>query len=199
MRTHTIPKKPDILDWTQIPVISIDNRLWTPPTDISATAQLCYDEAALYVRLTAKESQIRAELTDVLDQPCLDSCLEFFFSPMPEDGRYFNIEFNPNCCMYLGLGSDRYDLTRLLPQGPNPLCPQAARTADGWEITYQIPVSFIRRFFPDFTPASGKTIRGNFYKCGEQTALPHYFSWNRITSETPDFHRSCDFGVLTFA
>lgn len=199
MRTHTIPRKPDTLDWAQIPAVSLDQQLWTPPVDISATAQICYDEEALFVRLAAREARIRAELTGLLDQPCLDSCLEFFFSPIPEDGRYFNIEFNPNCCMFLGFGSGREDLVRLLPGGENPLRPQAAPTADGWEITYQIPVSFVRRFFPDFAPAPGRSIRGNFYKCGDLTPQQHFFAWNRITSETPDFHRSCDFGVMEFA
>lgn len=198
MKTYTIPRKPAVLDWTQIPTLSLDNRLWTPTVDISATAGLCYDEEAIYVRLASKEAQIRAELTGALDQPCQDSCLEFFFSPIPEDGRYFNIEFNPNCCMYLGFGSGRDDLIRLLPQASNPFCPKAARTAGGWEITYQVPVSFLRCFFPDFTPASGKTMRANFYKCGDLTSQQHFFSWNMVTSETPDFHRPCDFGILKF-
>lgn len=198
MKTHKIPRKPDILDWALIPAVSIDEQLWTPPTDISATAQICYDQNALYLRLTAKEKHIRAEQTGLLDQPCQDSCLEFFFSPSDKDQRYFNIEFNPNCCMFLGFGNGREDLVRLLTGNENPLRPKAARTADGWEITYQIPFSFVRLFFPDFTPAPGKVIRGNFYKCGDLTPEVHYFSWNKVTSNTPDFHRPCDFGVLEF-
>lgn len=198
MRTHVISKKPEHLDWAQLPVAAIDHLLWTPEVDISATAQICYDENALYVHLSAKEEHIRAEGTGLLDQPCEDSCLEFFFSPIPGDDRYFNVEFNPNCCMYLGIGTCVENLVRLIPEESDILAPKAARTDDSWEITYRIPYSFICRFFPEFSAESGKTIRANFYKCGDLTVQPHYFSWNKVTSETPAFHRPCDFGVLEF-
>ena len=69
------------------------------------------------MRLRARERDIRAEYTGLTDMPCEDSCLEFFFSPRPGDSRYFNIEFNPNCCMYLGLCDGRDALVRLLPEG----------------------------------------------------------------------------------
>ena len=198
MRTHVISKKPKHLDWAQLPVAAIDHLLWTPEVGISAAAQICYDENALYVHLSAKEEHIRAENTGLLDQPCEDSCLEFFFSPIPGDDRYFNVEFNPNCCMYLGLGYNVDTLVRLLPEGGAPFNPKATRTEDGWEITYQIPYTFIRQFFPEFSAESGKRIRANFYKCGDETVQPHYFAWNRVTSETPAFHRPCDFGELVF-
>ena len=50
----------------------------------------------------------------------------------------------------------------------------------------------------NFTLESGKIIRANFYKCGDLTPQEHYLSWNPMTSETPAFHRPCDFGLLTF-
>lgn len=199
MRTHVVPRKPAELDWTQIPAVQIDHLLWSPEVDITAQAQICYDEDALYVRLSAKEAQIRAENTGLTDQPCEDSCLEFFFCPYPEDSRYFNIEFNPNCCLYLGMGRGVHDLVRLLPETQNLLKPVSARTEDGWEITYQVPTSFVRQFFPEFAPAPGKTIRANFYKCGDLTVQKHYLAWNNMTCDTPAFHRPCDFGLLEFA
>lgn len=198
MKLYKIVKKPDTLDWTMIPAALIDTQLQTPEVDISATAQVCYDDKALYVRLTAKESNIRAEYTGVLDAPCEDSCLEFFFCPIEGDDRYFNIEYNPNCCIYLGIASNLNDLVRLVPEFGIPFEPKAIRTEDGWEITYQIPYSFIRRFFPDFTPVSGKKMKGNFYKCGDLTVQEHFLCWNLITSNPVSFHRTCDFGMLEF-
>ena len=196
MNTYTILKKPAGSDfWSQIPALSIDCALWSDPRGISAKARLCYDKTALYVRLSAVEAQIRAKYTGALDFPCEDSCLEFFFCPMQGDNRYFNIEFNPNCCLYLGLATDRYDLVRLLPQTPV-LTPQAGRTPEGWFITYQIPFSFIRHFFPSFQAVSGGSIRANCFKCGDLTPNPHFLSWNPVASPTPDFHRSQDFGVM---
>ena len=198
MNTYTISKKPDLLDWSFIPSVSIDYALLSSKVDISATGQACYDNEALYIRLAAKETDIRAVYTELLDPPCEDSCLEFFFSPIEGDIRYFNIELNPNCCMYLGLGSSVDDLVRLIPEEGNPFSPKATRTEDGWEVTYRIPFSFIRRFFPGFAPTSGSTMRGNFYKCGELTTEEHYFSWNPICEDVISFHRPCDFGLLKF-
>ena len=191
-------KKPELLDWTCVPVAPIDIHLQEENVDISATAQVCYDEEALYVRLTANEKNIRAEYTGVLDAPCNDSCLEFFFSPIYGDDRYFNIEYNPNCCIYLGIGSGIHDLVRLVPGTDIPFGPKAVKTKDGWEITYQVPFEFIRRFFPDFAPTSGTKMHGNFYKCGDLTVQPHYLCWNMITSDPVSFHRPCDYGILEF-
>ena len=198
MNTYTIVKKTGDIDWYQIPSVSISNPYHEGSVDICATGQLCYDDSALYVRLAAKESHIRAEYTGLLDAPCEDSCLEFFFSPISGDTRYFNIEYNVNSCVYLGIGSCLDNLVRLIPEFGFPFKPEAKRFSDGWEITYHIPFSFIRQFFPDFNPISNSSIRGNFYKCGDLTEKEHYFSWNPLTGDVLSFHRPCDFGILTF-
>ena len=197
MRTYTI--LPKTYDWNNIPVAPIDTRLWTPEIDISATAQVCYDSESLYLRLTAKEATIRAEENGPLGIPCQDSCLEFFFSPIAEDPRYFNFEFNPVKCMFLGFGSCRHDSVRLLPQKPDDLFDACTiLTENGWEITYRIPFTFIKLFFENFVAAPGKKMRANFYKCGDFTAQEHYFAWNPVNNPTPDFHRPEYFGELIF-
>ena len=196
MRTYTIMPKTD--DWADIPVAPIDTRLWTPEIAISATAQICYDADALYLRLTAQEKDIRAEETGTLGIPCLDSCLEFFFSPIDGDSRYFNFECNPVKCMYVGFGSGRENSSRILPAPGVAINPEVIFTAQGWELTYQIPFDFIRLYCPDFVAAEGKKMRANFYKCGDLTPVVHYFSWNPVETPQPDFHRPEYFGELIF-
>ena len=198
MQTYTIVKKMDGLNWDNIPKASLMHKLHVEDVDIEAFGQLCYDDEYLYVKLSAKEANIRAEYTGLLDQPCEDSCLEFFFSPIDGDERYFNIEMNPNCCTYLGFGRNVHNLIRLIPEETNLFSPKAKRTFDGWEVSYQVPFTFIKQFFPDFAPASGKTMRANFYKCGDLTEQEHYFSWSPITGEVLSFHRPCDFGRVIF-
>lgn len=68
-------------DWNKIEKAPIDQKLWLPCEQISAYAQLAYDDSRLYVRLHAEEPTIRAENTGMLDQPCQDSCLEFSSAP----------------------------------------------------------------------------------------------------------------------
>lgn len=198
MREYTVQKITGTPDWDTVPSLPIDCLLWSPEVPIRAQAQLCYDADALYVRLLAVEPHIRAEETGPLGAPCEDSCLEFFFSPMNGDARYFNIECNPNGCVYLGFGSCIEDLVRLLPE-QMPIVPQVEYTQGGWQVTYSVPFAFVCRFFPDFCPVSGSTIRANCYKCGDATLQPHFLSWNPVTSETPAFHRPQDFGLMRFA
>ena len=198
MREYTIIRKPEPMNWDAVPVAAMDCQPWrTPVENIAAEARLCYDENYIYVFLKAKEENIRAEETGPLGSPCEDSCLEFFFSPIEGDQRYFNIEFNPVSCMYLGFGADRYKSVRLLPE--DVFKPEVRYTEDGWQITYAIPVEFVQRFAPDFRAEPGKTIRGNFYKCGDLTPKRHYLVWNRIGTEAPDYHRPEYFGLLRFA
>ncbi len=197
MREYIITKKQEPFDWSSVPKLSIDHLLWSDPVAITAEGAMCYDDTGLYVRLWAAEQNIRAENTGKLDAPCEDSCLEFFFSPIPGDNRYFNIELNPNGCLYLGFGSNRYNLMRLISRG-DLLNAEPSRIPGGWMVTYKIPWSFVRQFFPDFEPVSGNTMRGNCYKCGDLTVQPHYLSWNPITLENPEFHCPDHFGLLRF-
>ena len=83
-RQYRIQKVTGEPDWDKIEKAPLDQRLWRPCEAISAYAQLAYDKSRLYVHLHAEEAQIRAENSGVLDQPCQDSCLEFFLSAAPE-------------------------------------------------------------------------------------------------------------------
>ncbi|MBR1559206.1 MAG: carbohydrate-binding family 9-like protein [Clostridia bacterium] len=196
MKRYTIARVDGRPDWDAVPTLSIDEQLWRPPVDIAAWGQVAWDDGHLYVRLRAREKDIRAEHTGPLGMPCEDSCLEFFFSPVPGDPRYFNIEYNPNGSLYLGWGDGR-DAIRLLPEREW-LNPVTSRTEDGWTVEYAVPFGLVRMFAPDFRPVPGMAIRANCYKCGDLTAAEHYLAWNPCTSEAPNFHRPQDFGEMTF-
>ncbi len=196
-KTYTISRRTEAFSWDAVPALQVNTFLWTPCLPISAQAQLCYDDDALYVHMRAVEQNIRAEEQGPTAFPHWDSCLEFFFSPDPEDSRYFNFEFNPLCCPNVGFGYDRYEHIRLIKKAEH-FQAKANYTDDGWEIFYQIPYSLIRIFFPGFSPTSGDRMRANFYKCGEKTAQLHYISWNPVELEKPDFHRPEFFGTLYF-
>lgn len=198
MRSYTIKKIQGTPDWSTVPVMPIDTLLWTDSTDISAQAQICWDEEALYLRMEANEKNIRMEETGRLAEVCLDSCLEFFFSPTDRPD-YFNIEMNPNRAIWLGYGPGIKDLIRLLvPRVEQLLNSQVEFTATGWVLSYQIPFAFIRRFFPDFEAKEGGRMRANAYKCGEETVKKHYLAWNPIELEKPAFHCPEYFGTLIF-
>ncbi len=203
MKEAVIKRVNGTVDWEQIPCIDINEPLRGKATEVKAHAQICYDDNALYLRLTAFEKYIRAEENGPLGMPCEDSCLEFFFSPNEGDWRYLNLEFNPNCCLYIGMGSGPHDLVRFVFEDESvpgvSFCPKVEYTEDGWNITYQMPYSFIRRYFPDFKAFSGKNMRANFYKCADLGETPHHLQWNPITrTGVSVFHTPQEFGTLHF-
>ena len=184
-------------EWEKIPAVTLTHQPWLAPCDIEASAQLCHDGENLYVRMTAKEKNIRATLTGPLDQVCSDSCLEFFLAPKADDARYFNFEWNRLLSVYVGFGGARKTRARQILKDPKALfAPAAFDTADGWGIEYRIPKAYIQMYMPDFE------LRGeaacNFYKCGDETEIPHYLAWAKLSSDTPDYHRRQDFGKLIF-
>ena len=183
-------------DWDAIPAISLTHTGWLPACPISATAQLCHNETHLFVRMEAVEQEIRASLSAPTDPVCEDSCLEFFFAPVSGDSRYFNFEFNPLGNFYMGFGDEIPNRSRLLPLDVSQFHIQPFFTDTGWGITYQIPLSFLRLYLPACSFAG--TADGNFYKCGDKTPVPHYLSWARMSSETPNYHCRRDFGRLVF-
>ena len=197
MRQYTITKVTGNPDWSKIPSLNVDNYQWCEELDIKMKSQICYDENGLYVHLRAWEKDIRAELTEPMSMVCEDSCMEFFFRPVAEDLRYFNLEINPNGQMYIGFGPNMPELVRLALQEEDTLLQkQCNYTADGWEVFYTFPVSVIRVFFPGYELKSGMKIYANSYKCGDECVIPHFISWNKVEVPEPSFHQPEHFGLM---
>lgn len=116
MKEYVIEKTVGAPDWTKVPELQVDNVCWLSDAGVRMEQQICHDDEKIYVHQVAREKNIRAELTDKLGSICTDSCMEFFFSPVPEDGRYFNIELNLNGAIFLGFGHGRADSIRLIPE-----------------------------------------------------------------------------------
>ena len=54
-----------------------------------------------------------------------------------------------------------------------------------WELAMVIPVSAF--FQHSVGSLDGKTMKGNFYKCGDKLQTPHFLSWSPIGLERPMF------------
>ena len=199
MKTYTMKKVNGAPDWSKIPVLNIENVQWVDSIDVTAWAQLCWDEEGLFVRMEAIEPNIRMEETGNMACVCNDSCLEFFFSPT-ERSDYFNIEMNPNRSVWIGVGTGAPgELIRLLVSKiEEKFNSKVEMTEKGWVLTYKIPFAFIKRFFADFEAKEGGHIRGNLYKCGDRTVKPHWMTWNYVDIDHPAFHCPEFFGELTF-
>jgi hypothetical protein len=142
------------------------------------------------------EEVIRCEELEPLGAVCEDSCLEFFIRPT-EAMNYFNFEYNYACNVYLGYGTGNNDLIRLIPENQKEIFhPKSYKTADGWGVTYHIPVTFIRQFFPAFEAYEGLQFYGNFYRSGEKAVAPYGMSWHPIEPTGITIHCPAYFGRL---
>ena len=196
MEEYTITKVSDDIDWTSIPDLNVDKVLWTEDVGIRAKAQICYDEDNMYIHLSAIEKDIRAENTEPMSPVYEDSCMEFFFM-LPDAGNYFNFEINPNGCLNVQFGPRKEDRIYIVREDATDYFDiHADLTEDGWEVFYTIPIEFIRFFYPDYMFEGD--LMANVYKCGNKTVHKHYLSWNPVTSDTPNFHRPEDFGIMHF-
>lgn len=199
MNQYTIVRSDSTPDWDDVPALCINCKYDDGSDSVKAYGQICCDESAILIHLWAEQREIRAEERGLLGMPCKDSCLEFFFCPNDQDIRYINMEFNINKCLYLGIGSSLQDLSRIVIEDADSIFkPQTNRTPKGWEIYFQIPYSFVQRFFPDFFVFDGKVIRANCYTCSESSSTPYNLSWNRIQGYPLSFHRPQDFGTMKF-
>ena len=78
-----------------------------------------------------------------------------------------------NGAIFLGFGHGRADSIRLIPEDHKKLFNiRTNKTADGWEIFYEIPLEFLHVFYPDYDFKSGRVIRANCFKCGDLTVQP---------------------------
>ena len=199
MNTYTIKKISDTPDWSAIPSLPIDQVHKADTAPVRAWAQVAYDRSSLFVRLRAEEDNIRMEESGPLANTWEDSCLEFFFSPVEGDPRYINLETTPGGAYFMGIGTGRQDLMRLLPLRPEAgLQIRVSFFDGGWEVSYELSYSFIRRLFPSFAPKSGDVLRANCYKCGDKTVQPHWLSWSRVETDPLDFHTPQYFGTMIF-
>jgi len=185
--------------------VAIEHYQWTQALQFpEVVIALSYTVEELQVSFRVYEENPLVRYTRQNDPVFRDSCVEFFVQPAPEmDARYLNLELNAAGTLRIGLGEGRHDRT-YLEQGEHPplhIQTEVNRIDETtgslfWLARLRIPMDWLSSLFPGFTPTAGSSMRGNFYKCGDETAVPHYGSWSKVTSDVPDFHRSEDFGLL---
>lgn len=165
---------------------------------------IAYGNREIYLKYYVTEDYFKAEKTETNQMVCEDSCVEFFLSP-ENDGIYYNLEFNGIGTILLGTGTGRADSKRADPEiisqirrlssaGNMPVEERTGRYE--WTITIAVPFSVF--FHHNIGDLKGKTLRANFYKCGDMLSVPHYVTWNPVGTEKPDYHQPAYFGMLKF-
>lgn len=196
---------PSLLDKAGIVFNRIDTVNWTEyPYCPEAGFRLAYTDNAILLNYKVKEDSIRAIAPNDNGNVWEDSCVEFFSIPA-DDGIYYNIECNCAGTLLVGAGNCRNgrkhaplellrNADRWSSLGRNPF--DEKHGVHEWELALVIP--FTTFFMHEISSLKGKSLKSNFYKCGDGLQVPHFLSWNPIETETPDFHRPDYFGTLHF-
>ncbi len=171
------------------------------PVRPEAKFNIARSSKAFFIHFVVNEKQIKAIYSKDQDPVWQDSCVEFFCQ-VPGSKTYFNFEFN---CIGTCLATERKSRTEDVSPLSAEKMLQIKRYASlgnepfeekqgnfDWTLTVEIPFSLLG-IDSDNLPAS---IKANFYKCGDETSVPHYVSWSPIEVENPDFHRPEFFGEL---
>ncbi|MDD5782256.1 MAG: carbohydrate-binding family 9-like protein [Muribaculaceae bacterium] len=181
---------------------SIECRNWAdefPYHPITAFA-MAYSSRYLYVDFFVRGNYLRAVNWENNSPVYEDSCVEFFVKH-PEDKEYWNFEFNCigtinasrrlNREQHTKLSDDVLDsIRRYASCGNRPF--EEMEGLFPWSLTVAIPLDVIN---VDINNAPVR-LKGNLYKCGDKTSLPHFLSWAPIDAPKPDFHRPEFFGDI---
>ncbi len=143
----------------------------------------------IYYCAFSEETPLRAVYTRRDDPVCQDSCLELFLNACPEISNcYINVEVNPNGVFLCQFGPEREnrrwvrEMTALDPQV------SAFREKGGWGIEITLDEAFLRALYGEDYHTRERTMRGNFFKCGDCTEHPHYGAFSPMTTLPPGFH-----------
>ncbi|MFA5200772.1 MAG: carbohydrate-binding family 9-like protein [Bacteroidales bacterium] len=194
-------------DSVQIPYTPLETLNWPEafPYKPTASIRAAYSQHALFLQFRVTEEAVLATYEDdATARSWEDSCVEFFVQPSADRPDYYNFEFTciGTCLMGRGTGrAGRYrypvDVTSRIERhstlGNKAFGLKKERTE--WVLTVVIPWSI---FDECDTPVAGRTMKANFYKCGDKTPVPHFVSWSPVLTAKPDFHRPEYFGTLLF-
>ncbi len=163
---------------------------------------MAYDETHLYLKYDVKEQHAQAVTLQSNGPVWEDSCCEFFCSF--DDSGYYNLETNCIGAQLLGWhgrdGSKEKATAHVMAalQKSSSLGHTAPLSLEGdvhWQLVLIIPSSVFFRH-KDLVFKPGMPLRGNFYKCGDKTNVPHFVSWNAIDWPAPNFHLPGFFGNI---
>ena len=160
--------------------------------------RIAHSDDALAILFEVEEEHVRAVSLESNGPVWEDSCVEFFVKSPAGEG-YFNFEVN---CIGTMLAAKRLSRTeatlfnaeqmgKIRCFGSLAKAPIDSRGAgQKWWMVEVIPFSLLG------LKSAPKSLRCNFYKCGDKCDRPHFLSWSPIDKPEPNFHCPEFFGEV---
>ncbi len=161
---------------------------------------LAYTEEGLWLDYAVDGQDIRTLSPADGNYVHTDSCVEFFMQHEAGDS-YINFEFNAAGICYAAHHQSIEESTLLSEEEFNSIKRWGSHLGQKLNIENEAVQWYLTVFIPWQTMGykdgkAPKNFRANFYKCGDETAHPHFVSWNAIAEENPAFHRPQFFGEV---
>ena len=157
----------------------------------------------IWLKYYVNENDIRAKESRINGEVYKDSCVEFFITHDHES--YYNFEFSCIGTVHLAWGPGRQQRKFVDPalieqiKIKSSLGNQPFDNKSGvfeWEMMIRIPIACFA--FSKIDSFNKMKAAANFYKCGDETAIPHFVTWNPVKTPAPDYHRPEFFGKVQF-
>jgi hypothetical protein len=184
---------------------TIGEILWQrPPHELpKASFAIAYNENCILLKYFVQEDSILVLHNKDNSPVHLDSCVEFFIS-FNDDTAYYNLEFNSVGACYFAFGDSKNDRVLIQEEDVSKIKRQATidsyvdngSSMINWELSIMIPLEVFA--FHQLTSLSDVQCKANFYKCGDALPSPHFLAWQKLVSDTPNFHLPEFFGSLHF-
>lgn len=161
---------------------------------------VAHTDKALVILFDVKEDHVRGVNLEANGPVWEDSCVEIFLA-VPGSEGYFNFETN---CIGTSLAAFRRSRTDADMFGPEKMesvgtvaslpheVTDLQEEGKEWSMMKVIPFPLLGL---SEKPAM---LKGNFYKCGDCCARPHFLSWAPIDLPQPNFHCPEFFGEIIF-
>lgn len=206
---YEIPAFASVPVWEKVPAAAIADFPWDENgcRPVSGAKLCSVGRRELRVRMWSYEENPRVTHLEPDTDVYEDSCLELFVCPADGGGSaagYFNFEMNAAGTLLGMIGPNKRErrLLRRIGLPPEHL-PEVSPFGGGdgagvyWGVELRVPGALFSDFFPAWQGlCSGAELRGNFYKCGDLSALPHYGCWSHIGCAEAEFHVPETFGSL---
>jgi hypothetical protein len=177
---------------------------WEKPSPTPEVGfKIAHNNESVFLHYHVREDEMLARYSQHNQPVYTDSCVEFFIA-FDDEPNYYNFEFNSLGTCLAAWGPDRNQRKSIAPELLGQIQTRTMINRKNkeqsprfdWQICIQLPVSiFIHN---QISQLSGSGARANFYKCGDDLSEPHFISWKKIETSTPDFHQPAYFGELSF-
>lgn len=177
----------------------------TYPVLPTVSFAIAYTDDAIVIHYRVSEPSVRAVAYADNQRVWEDACCEFFSTPV-DDGYYYNLEANCIGTILIEGGTRKSprvhpseevmkSVKRWASLGNEPF--DTIDTPTAWQLALIVPY---RTFYfnHDVQTLEGRTLRANFYKCGDLLPISHALSWSPIYPPATHFHSPEFFGTLHF-